>query len=290
MIAWNPLARGRQAAMTATGWDGDQGDWWVANAGRQQVMLSPLTSGLLAAAALLQGEAVLDVGCGCGELALRVAASVTPGKVLGIDMSSSMLALATQGGLALGLGNLSFTQGDAQSYSFPEASFDLVISQLGLMFFANPAAAFANLARATRPDGRLAFVCWQEMDRNEHVALPLRVVAAHVGTAPPGAMTGTVNGPDSLAKPGRIRELLTAAGYAQIDITSVEGPLRVGDDADDVVAYYQAHPMAKGCVAMGGPAPAAEVLAAIRSELLCHESPSGVFLASAAWLVTARRR
>lgn len=163
----------------------------------------------------------------------------------------------------------------------------VAISRFGTMFFTDPVAAFANIASAIRPGGRLAFLCWQKMARNEHVALPLRVAAAYSHfQLPPG---GDCPGPYSLADPARTKKLLTSAGFDRVRIEPVEELLRVGRDADDVLRYYQAQPLAKPFMATARKDQVVRVREAIRTALVAHESSGGVFLASAAWLVTARR-
>lgn len=114
-----------------------------------------------------------------------------------------------------GLGNVSFMAGDAQDFPLPAGSYDVAISRFGLMFFDDPEAGFANLARALAPAGRLAFTCWQDALSNPFVAVPGLALAGHVALpdlGPPGSP-----GMFALADPARIRSLLTAAGLADAD-------------------------------------------------------------------------
>lgn len=249
-------------------------------------MLGRFTPGLLTAAAISPGDAVVDVGCGCGQTSLRAARAARPGQVLGIDLSSPMLERGRQLAAAQGADNVAFEQADAQTHAFPGASFDVAISRFGLMFFSDPPAAFANIGRALRSGGRLAFVCWQAFERNEQAALPLRVLAAQGVPVPTGA---DGPGPYSLADPERIRELLSGAGFDGIRIKPVEKRLRVGDGAGDVLAFYQTQPMAKNCMATAPAELVERMVEAIRAALLPHETTEGLFLGSAAWLVSAHR-
>lgn len=164
----------------------------------------------------------------------------------------------------------------------------MAISRFGLMFFSDPQAAFANVGRALRPGGRLIFCCWQALERNEQAALPLRVVAAQ-GVPVSFATSPQQPGPWSLADPQRIRDLLSPAGFDRIRIAPIEQRLRVGDDADDVLAFYQTQPMAKSCMAAAPPHLVGRMLEAIRTALVPYETAEGLFLASAAWLVSAHR-
>src|SRR5690242_10567588 len=130
-------------------------------------MHAPFTDLILRAAALRAGLNVLDVGCGSGGTTLAAARLVAPGRVLGLDLSGPMLAQARAGAEAAGLANVTFQQGDAQVESLEPAGFDIAISRFGVMFFADPVAAFANIRSATRPGGRLVFVCWQPLAANQ---------------------------------------------------------------------------------------------------------------------------
>src|SRR5216683_2228278 len=115
-------------------------------------MLGPFTAMILGAAALSPGDRVLDVGCGCGAITLDAARAVAPGRSVGIDLSGPMLARARENARRADVGNASFERGDAQIYPFRPV-FDAVISRFGVMFFADPVAAFANLWQATRRGG-----------------------------------------------------------------------------------------------------------------------------------------
>jgi ubiquinone/menaquinone biosynthesis C-methylase UbiE len=134
------------------------------------------------AARLQPGERVLDVGCGFGTTTIEAADCVAPlGRVLGVDISAAMLEPARQPVAAAGTGNIELLEADAQVHPFEAGAFDVVISRFGLMFFEDPDAAFANLARALRPDGRLVFVCWPDPMKSEWVAVALGVAVAQVG-------------------------------------------------------------------------------------------------------------
>ena len=138
---------------------------WVANQARYDRMHAPFTALILRAAALRAGLNVLDVGCGSGGTTLAAARLVAPGRALGLDLSGPMLARAQADAEAAGLDNVAFRQGDAQVEPLEPGRFDTVISRFGVMFFADPVAAFANIRSATRPGGRLVFACWQPLEQ-----------------------------------------------------------------------------------------------------------------------------
>ncbi|MDA8318997.1 MAG: hypothetical protein M0030_04155 [Actinomycetota bacterium] len=155
------------------------------------------------------------------------------------------------------------------------------------MFFDDPQAAFANIAAALRPGGRLAFVCWQEAARNEFMAVPFAAVAAYA--ALPELPAAGEPGPFSLADPDRIRSLLAGAGLRGIGVEGLEEPLRVGDDVEDVIGYYRRLPLARQMLADAGDPAAAAGIEALREALRAYQGSDGVTLRSAAWLATARR-
>jgi len=262
---------------------GGHGEVWIEHQDRQDAVVSSFTPRLLSAAAICPGDAKFYLGCGCGMPSLyAIAHAAGAGRVLGVDVSDPMLERARQVAAARGAGNVSFELVDAAVHPFEPASFGVVISRFGMMFFAAPEPAFANIRRAMRPEGRLAFTCWQTFERNEHAALPLRVVADQ---APLPHSTGAGGpGPHSLFDPDHVRDLLTDAGFNKIRIEPVEGPLRVGDDADHVLAFYRVQPAAKSFP----PDLIDRTLETIRAALVPHETPDGVFLESAAWLVSAQ--
>src|SRR6266536_1935588 len=187
-------------------WNGDEGQYFVAQRARHERMGQQHTARLLATAAIGPAEVVLDVGCGCGETTIGAARPARSGRALGVDLSAVMLAEARRLAGREGVRNARFEQADAQVHAFPAAGFDVAISGFGVMFFADPHAAFANIAAALRPGGRLAFLCWQEMTANEWLTVPFAAVAAHVTL--PELPAADEPGPFSLADPRRIRAML----------------------------------------------------------------------------------
>jgi len=126
-------------------WNADAAARWVESQELLDRQLAPITSALLESAAITPGEAVLDVGCGCGETSVLAAQRVgSGGKTLGVDISQPMLARAAERAAAEGLTWSSFEEGDAQTHAFPEAAFDLALSRFGVMFFEDTAAAFTG--------------------------------------------------------------------------------------------------------------------------------------------------
>ena len=167
--------------------------------------LAPLGRRALAALAPRPGESVLDIGCGGGETALDLARAVAPdGTVVGVDLSTAVLAFARRA--AEGCERVRFVQADAQVFPFEPASFDAAFSRFGVMFFADPTAAFINIRRSLRPNGRLAFVCWRALEENPLDILPLRAASAHLPPQP--AHDPDAPGPFAFANPARVRGIL----------------------------------------------------------------------------------
>lgn len=218
---------------------------------------------------------------------MRAARAARRGQALGVDLSAPMLTEARRLASRDGVDNAAFEQADAQTCKFPAATFDVAISCFGLMFFGDPRAAFANIAEALRPGGRLAFTCWQDVAGNQWLTVPLAAVAAHVTM--PGLPASGEPGPFSLADPQRVRGLLTGAGFDGIGVEALEEPRWIGEDVDDAMGYYTRMPIARSLLATADEQTTAVTMAALREALRPHQRPEGLILRSAAWLVTARR-
>src|SRR5262245_12673652 len=192
-------------------WNDQVAAKWVADNDQLDAMLSPLGAAAIDRGAPRAGERVIDVGCGMGQTSLQLAERVgAKGAVLGVDISTPMLERARERARAAGVTQASFENADAQTHSFPPASFALLFSRFGVMFFADPTAAFTNLGRALKPGGRLAFVCWQPLLQNPWMRDMLGAIAKHVTLPPPAAPNAP--GPFAFGDPARVRGILERAG------------------------------------------------------------------------------
>src|SRR5437763_10585741 len=196
----------------AANWDGPDGEYWAAHQELFDVSIQPHHARLMAAAAIVPGERVLDGGCGNG-LSSRDAARAAGagGSVLAVDLSGPMLARARQSAEAEGLTTIRFEQGDAQVHRFAPGAFDVAISRFGVMFFADPVAAFTNIGSALRPGGRLAMLVWQPLAANEWMTAMRDALAVgrELPVPPPGAP-----GPFGLADTDFASTVLKSAGFA----------------------------------------------------------------------------
>ena len=302
------LSRSVNAAQVQR-WNGESGRYWIAHRERHLARHQSLIPHLFGAAAIEPGERVLDVGCGCGTttiLAARAAAAAggagpgasgtgpgwgwrspggqgSSGRAVGLDVSGPMLEVARRRAAEAGAVNTGFIQGDAQACPLRPASCDVMISSFGVMFFEDPAAAFANMAAALRPRGRLAFMCWQDDMLNELFAIPLRAFGAVMELPGPA-------GGDLFGEPQQVTHLLSAAGWENIHIDAVSGPAWMGSDVTDVMSYVRGMPMIRNLVTeLGDQALTERVLATVAEQYAARQHLDGVWVHTAAWLVTARR-
>jgi len=268
----------------ARAWDGPAGDFWTDHADQFEASAARYRRPFFAAAAIEPGARVLDVGCGNGATTRQAARLAAPGDVVGVDLSARMLDLARRRAVEEGLTNVAFVQADAQVADLGTERYDRVISHAGAMFFGDPVAAFANLAKALTTEGRLVLLVWQPLAENEWLSSFLRAVAAgrELPLPPPDAP-----GPFSLGDPDRVRAVLTGAGFGEPELVGVREQTLFGPDVATAESLVLG--VVGWMLADLDDAGRAGARAALRADLEAHRGPDGVAYASAAWLVTARR-
>jgi SAM-dependent methyltransferase len=268
-------------------WNGDDGAYWT----DQELTFNRTTSRhmphFLRAAAIGPSDRVLDIGCGTGETTRAAARSAPSGWALGVDLSAPMLSRARSRAEQEGLANAQFLQADAQIHPFEAGSFDLAVSRTGAMFFGDPVAAFTNIARALQPDGRMVLLVWQAPEKNHWFRdLALALAGGLELPAPPPDAPG----PFSLADQDRIRTLLSAAGFAEIEVGGIEEPVWLGDGPDDAFRFLRHLGFTESMLGGLDADARARALDALRSSIDAHTTADGVLYPSATWLVISRRR
>ncbi|GGP46794.1 class I SAM-dependent methyltransferase [Streptomyces melanogenes] len=271
----------------AQAWNGPEGAHWARNQDRWNAVNEGFNELLLDAAALTEECRVLDIGCGSGQTTRLAALRVPRGDALGLDLSGPMLAEARVRAERDGLSNLAFAQGDAQVHPFEAAAHDSALSRYGLMFFADPVAAFGNIGRALRPGGRLAFVCPAAAERNGWV----EALSALSGLLPMGDLARPgLPGMFSLADPARIREVLTGAGFTAVTVTEAQAYGTWGSGAADAAEFLLGTGPGSHLMRQVDEATLARARRTLEDRLRAHETSDGtVRLLSTSWLVTADR-
>jgi ubiquinone/menaquinone biosynthesis C-methylase UbiE len=268
-------------------WNGPGGQRWADRQAAQDILLAPVLDILIDRAKPKTGERVIDIGCGSGATTIALAEKVGPsGHVLGIDVSGPMLERARQR-VTPGL-SLEYALADATVYPFAPASFDLLASRFGVMFFADPAASFANMRKALQPSGRLAFICWREPRENPFFMAPLQAAYKHV---PKLSQQGPEDpGPFAFASEERVRRILGAAGFKKVEMEpcpllldaaigrGLDGAVQGALDIGPVSRALQDQPPELRAAAAG----------AIREALAPFVKGDSVPLPASIWIVTAR--
>jgi SAM-dependent methyltransferase len=270
----------------AAAWDGHEGDMWTEHADRYDRAGRRTWERFLAGGHIHAGDDVLDVGCGTGRATRDVAKIASNGQVLGIDLSARMLELARARTEAEALTNVAYVQGDAQVHPFSPARHDIAMSCYGGMFFGDPVAAYSNIANALRPGGRLVLLAWRDLAANEWL-VELRGALAlgrELPVPPPEAPT-----PFSLAEPVRVRALLGAAGYRDVEFEAIDEALCLGEDPADAMAFIETMGIVEGLLDGIDADGRSEAFANLRGLCEAHATDDGVLLDSASWCITAVR-
>jgi SAM-dependent methyltransferase len=267
-------------------WDGPVGDIWAASADLYETRGAGHRRVLLQAAAVASGERVLDVGCGNGASTRDAARMAEPGEVVGIDLSTAMLANARVRSAAAGLTNVTFVHGDAQVHDFEPESFDVIMSNAGAMFFDDKVAAFTNLRRALRPGGRIALMAWQRLEDNEWLTVLREALAMGRDLLPPAV---GMPGPFGLADRDQVRAVLSETGFTDVEFGDVRELSVFGATVAEAYALMSDDAPTRGLLEDLSEADKATALDQLRAVIAAHETPSGITFGSASWLIQARR-
>lgn len=240
--------------------------------------------------AVRPGDRVLDVGCGFGDTAIKLAGMVGPeGRVVGVDCCDTFLDFACEDAKRLGVRNVSFVRGDAE-VALPTHDFDFVFARFGTMFFANPVAGLRNMRKALRPGGRMVHIVWRNRADNPWLSMAKDVVLQFLPE--PGADALTCGpGPFSMSGEETVRKMMEAAGYTDITFERVDAPVLIGRDVQDAIDFQLAIGPA-GEVFREAGAEAEEKRAAIEAALAeainrQKIEADGIVMDSSSWVISA---
>ena len=265
-------------------WNGKVGARWAALQDRIDLQLNNIADALMPFAAARPGERVLDIGCGCGTTTLRLGMAVAPaGSVVGVDISAPMLDVARARAQAMNA-DIPFITSDAAAHEF-QPVFDLVFSRFGVMFFADPVAAFKNIRTALAPKGRLALVCWRTFKENDWAFVPFNAARPFLPEQPPSDPHAP--GPFAFADAERLKGILNSAGFANIQIEKLDTTCNMGATLEQAVeATLAIGPLSRAASEVDDAA-RDKIRGAVKDALKPHQTAAGVSPAAACWLVSA---
>ena len=215
-------------------WNEGSGRTWVELQNVLDDTLAPFEKLLIEEAFPGEGGRVLDIGCGAGATTLAMARRLGPnGLCLGVDISEPLTAAAKARAASERVSSAAFVQADAQTHEFEPNGFDSVISRLGVMFFDDPVAAFANIKRAARPRAKLRFVAWRGPADNPFMTAASKAA----GPLLPNISTPDPHAPGrfAFADADRVRHILEASGWKDVDVRAVDLPGNIAEK--DLLPY-----------------------------------------------------
>ncbi len=273
----------------------EQADFWAARASswmslesHHEAVIGP--AGRMAMDRLdpSAGQHIVDLGCGTGQTTLELAGRVAPGgRAVGVDIAAVLLDRAREHAADAGIANIEFQHADVQSSDLGAARFDGAFSRFGVMFFADPVAAFTNVHRTLRPGAVLSFVCWQPVTSNDWMLVPAQAAVSVLGTAPE-MPAPDVPGPFSLSDQNRVRIILDSAGFHNIDIKAHDDLMRtpakrIPESADSALRVGAVQRMLEGV----DPETVQRVRAAIEEAMRARLHDGEVALSRSIFLVRA---
>lgn len=223
-------------------WNGETGTQWVERNNEMDLMLAPLGAAAIEHASPDQGEQVLDIGCGCGGTTLDMANLLgESGRILGVDISAPMLDLANSkiDSIPGALQSVpSFQLADASTFDFDAVAYDLLFSRFGVMFFANPTAAFANMRKALKPGGRITLLCWGPPAENDWIMTPLMAAREHL--PPTDKADPRAPGPFAFADKDYVTTILETAGFSDIGFEAFSPLMKIGrgQSVEDTADFF----------------------------------------------------
>ena len=280
---------GSPNAREAQFWNSATTRAWADEHERIDRLFTGLTQAALEAAAPQPGERVIDIGCGSGTTVLELAKRVGPGgHVSGADVSKQSVEKARERIAAAGLRHAEVLLCDVSTYTFAPNSFDLAFSRFGVMFFSDPTATFVHLRNAMKPGGRLTFAVFRTPQENPWATAPLAAVR-HL--LPPVTPPGPEDpGQFSWAASARVHRILEGAGFRDVSLTPHDPAIRIAGPGGAAEAADFAMRIGQVVRAMSN-APDVDrdaVRSSLEAFFQSQESPQGIVLPGAIWIVRAR--
>ena len=273
---------------TAQDWTGRIGDVWAAEwrrTDRSFINLTPHLNAAILTATNAQTRKVIDIGCGAGATALATAQALPNATVTGIDLSPNLIEIARH--RAERQSNASFEAADITISAARHAPIDLYVSRHGVMFFADPVAAFASLAEAAAPDAMLVFSCFAERAANSWAT---ETVTATGGAA--DAPATSAPGPFAFADTTYVAAIVQKAGWQAASPVRIEFAYRAGEGPDpvaDAVDYFRRIGPAASAIRDAAPEERDRHIARLTQVCDRYRSSDTVEFPAAAWIWTARK-
>jgi len=276
-------ARPADAGQSAL-WNGSAGSAWVEAQAALDAMFEPFELRLVEAVAARRPRSVLDVGCGTGATTLAIARQLGPSsRCTGVDISAPMIDFAHARGEAAHA-TARFIRADAQDHVFDMPRFDMVVSRFGVMFFADPIAAFANLRHAATNDAQLHFFAWRSAAENPFMTLAERVARERLPDMPT-SVPGTP-GQFAFADAARVRNILDASGWSGVAIEPIDVACRF--PASALTRYItQMGPLGRALQQVAGPT-RERIVDDVRAAFEPYVEGGDVRFEAACWEVVAR--
>ena len=263
-------------------WNGPAGQRWAEAQESLDKNLLSISAALLSFVGVKTGESVLDVGCGCATTTLAYAdAAGRDARVMGVDISGPMLSLARK---RAGSRPIEFIQADASTHPF-KPEFDVVASRFGVMFFADPGSAFANIRKALKPGGRLRFVCWRAMMDNQWATVPLMAARDLLPAQEPPDPNAP--GPFAFADSARLKAILERSGFKNVTAEKLDSVMNMAPTAREAAQFSLGiGPLARASAECDD-ATKAKIVVRVTEAMKRFETDDGVAPPAACWLVGA---
>jgi len=269
-------------------WNGAAGDFWAGDTftACQDRAQGPFGEVAMDALGLEPGHHVLDIGCGCGSTTFELSRRVgLAGHVLGVDISTPQLDKARRRAQTLGDTVVEFRNQDVATLTLKADSFDCAFSRFGVMFFARPIDAFANIRSGMKPGGRLAFSCWPRVGLNPWTALTVQTARQHLPQVqPPGPED---SGGFSFGEPDQITHILSEAGFIGTQITMVERAMTFEPDISGTVEQLIQYGWIGPVIAQASEDIRDQIKRDLGEAIAGYQTSDGVIIDGAALIVTA---